>query len=200
MWSHELQHTRLLCPSLPCWACSNKSIESVMQSSNLILCHPILLLPSVFPNIRFFSIESALHIRWPKNWSFSFSIIPSNEYSGLISFRIYWFDLLARTKEWKTVLVARSLLIEVICFFSFLLDSLISFHSGVKEELFHLRQTPWNLPKILTVGKAFKILTFVAFPAISTDQWGNMIGFQILTSSAFWAVKFSSSALGRKER
>ena len=70
------------------------SIESVMPSNNLILCHP-LLLPSVFPNIRVFSNELALCIRWSKYWSFSFSISPFNEYSGLISFRIDWFDLLA---------------------------------------------------------------------------------------------------------
>ena len=71
------------------------SIELVMPSNHLILCHPLLLLPSVFPSIRVFSNESVLHIRWPKYWSFSFSISPSNEYSGLISFRIGWFDLLA---------------------------------------------------------------------------------------------------------
>ena len=71
------------------------SIESVMPSSHLILCHPLLLLPSVFPSIRVFSKESVLRIRWPKDWSFSFSISPFNEYSGLISFKIDWFDLLA---------------------------------------------------------------------------------------------------------
>ena len=71
------------------------SIESVMPSNHLILCRPLLLLPSIFPSIRVFSNESALHIRWPKYWSFSFSISPSTEYSGLISFRIDWFDLLA---------------------------------------------------------------------------------------------------------
>ena len=69
------------------------SIESVIPSNYLILCHPLLLPPSVFPSIRVFSNESVLHIRWPKNWSFSFSISPSNEYSGLISFMIYWLDL-----------------------------------------------------------------------------------------------------------
>ena len=68
------------------------SIELVMPSNHLILCCPLLLLPSVFPSIRVFSSESALHIRWPNYWSFSFSISPSNEYSGLISFRIDWFD------------------------------------------------------------------------------------------------------------
>ena len=71
------------------------SIESVMPSNHLILCHPLLLPPSIFPRIRVFSNESALRIRWPKYWSFSFRISPSNEYSGLISFRMDWLDLLA---------------------------------------------------------------------------------------------------------
>ena len=71
------------------------SIELVMPSNHLILCHPLLLLPSVFPSIRVFSNESALRIRWPKYWSFSFSISSSNEHPGLISFRMDWFDLLA---------------------------------------------------------------------------------------------------------
>ena len=71
------------------------SIESVMPSNHLILCHPLLLLPSTFPSIRVFSSESVFHIRWPKYWSFSFSISPSNECSGLISFRIDWLAILA---------------------------------------------------------------------------------------------------------
>ena len=71
------------------------SIESVMPSNDLILCHPLLLLPSIFPSIRVFSNESALHIRWPKYWHFSFNSSPSSEYSGLISFGMDWFDLLA---------------------------------------------------------------------------------------------------------
>ena len=70
------------------------SIESVIPSNHLILCHPLLLLPSIFPSFRVFSNESALCIKWPKYWSFSFNISPSNEYSGLISFRMDWFDLL----------------------------------------------------------------------------------------------------------
>ena len=71
------------------------SIESVMPSNHLILCRPLLLLPSIFPSIRVFSNESVFCIRWPKHWSFSFSISPCNEYSGLISFRMDWLDLLA---------------------------------------------------------------------------------------------------------
>ena len=69
------------------------SVESVMPSNHLILCHPLLLLPSIFPSIRAFSNESVLRIRWPKYWNFSFSINPSNEYSGLISFRMDWLEL-----------------------------------------------------------------------------------------------------------
>ena len=80
------------------------SIKSVMPSNHLILCHPLLLLPSIFPSIRVFSSESVLHIRWPKYWSFSFNISPSNEYSGLISFRIDWFDLYAAQGTLKSLL------------------------------------------------------------------------------------------------
>ena len=80
------------------------SIESVMPSSHLILCHPLLLLPSIFPSIRVSSNESVLCIRWPKYWSVSFSISPSNEYSGLISFRMDWLDLLAVQGTLKSLL------------------------------------------------------------------------------------------------
>ena len=82
------------------------SIESVMLSHHLIFCHPLLLLSSIFPNLRVFSSELVLHIRWPKYWSFSFSISPSDEYSGLISFRMDWFDLLAVQGTLKRLLHA----------------------------------------------------------------------------------------------
>ena len=84
------------------------SIMSVVPSNYLIFCHPLLLPPSIFPSIRVFSDESVLHIRWPKYWSFSFSISPSNEYSGLISFRIDWLDLLAVQRTLKSLLQHRS--------------------------------------------------------------------------------------------
>ena len=80
------------------------SIESVMPSSHLILCCPLLLLPSIFPSIRVFSNESALQIRWPKYWNFNFNISPSNEYSGLISFRMDWLDLLVVQGTLKSLL------------------------------------------------------------------------------------------------
>ena len=84
------------------------SIESVMPSNHLTLCHPLLLLPSIFPSIRVFSNGSVLLIRWPKYWSFSFSFSPSNEYSGLISFRMDWLDLLAVQGTLKSLLRCHS--------------------------------------------------------------------------------------------
>ena len=83
-------------------------IQSVMPSSHLILCHPLLLLPPIPPSIRVFSSESVLHIRWPKHWSFSFSISPSNEHPGLISFRMDWLDLLAVQGTLKSLLQPHS--------------------------------------------------------------------------------------------
>ena len=84
------------------------SITLVMPSNYLILCHPLLLLPSIFPSIRVFSNKSVLHIKWPKYWSFSFSMSPSNEHSGLISFRMDWLDLLAVEGTFKCLLQHRS--------------------------------------------------------------------------------------------
>ena len=95
LWHDGLQNARPPCPSLPPGVLKLMSIESMMPSNHLNLCCPLLLLPSNFPSIKDFSNESALCIRSPKFWNFSFSISPSNEYSGLISFRINWFDLLA---------------------------------------------------------------------------------------------------------
>ena len=95
------------------------SIESVMLSNCLILCHPLLLLPSIIPSIRVFSSESVLRIRWPKHWSFSFSISPSNEYLGLISFRTDWFDLLAvqvtlNVKGLRTIIKMKKKIITIV--------------------------------------------------------------------------------------
>ena len=101
---HGLQHARPPCPSSISQSLLKlMSIESVMPSNHLILCHPLLLPPSIFPSIRVFFSESVLRIRWPKDWSFSFSISPSNEYSGLISL-IDWLDLLAVQGTLKSLL------------------------------------------------------------------------------------------------
>ena len=114
---HGLQCSRLPCPSSTLRACSNMSIESVMPSNHLILCRTLLLLPSIFPSIRIFSSESVLRIRWSKYWSFRIS--PSNEYSGLISFRIDWFDLLAvQVAGKKTIIISSSFWHKYTCYCS----------------------------------------------------------------------------------
>ena len=103
LWPHGLQHTR---PPITISRSLLKlmSIESVMPSNHLILCRPLFLSPSIFPSIRVFSNESALHIRWPKYWSFSFNISPFNKHSGLNSFRMDWLDLLAVQGTLKSLL------------------------------------------------------------------------------------------------
>ena len=102
---HGLQRARLPCPITSSWSLLKlMSIESVMPSNHLILCHPLLLPPSTFPNIRVFSSESVLRIRGPKYWSSSFSISPSKEIPGLISFRMDWLDLLAVQGTLKSLL------------------------------------------------------------------------------------------------
>ena len=98
-----LQHARPPCPS-PTPGVYSNTCWLVMPSNHLIFCHLLLLFPSVFPSIRVFSSKSVLHIRWPKYWRFSFSISPSNEYSGLISFRMDWFDLLTAQRILKSLL------------------------------------------------------------------------------------------------
>ena len=105
LWLHESQHAQASLSITNSWSSLKlTSIESVMPSSHLILCHPLLLLPPISPSIRVFSNESTLYMRWPKYWSFSFSIIPSKEPPGLIFFRINWLDLLAVQGTLKSLL------------------------------------------------------------------------------------------------
>ena len=104
LWPHEPQYARPPCPSPTPGVCPNSCPESVTPSNHLIPCHPLLLLPSIFPSIRFFSNESALCIRQPKYWNFSFSISLSNEHPRLISFRMDWLDLLAIQGTLKSLL------------------------------------------------------------------------------------------------
>ena len=111
---HGLQHTRLPCLSPTPGVYSLMSIESVMPSNHLILCRP-LFLPSIFTRIRVFSNQSVLCIRWPKYWSFSFNISRSNEYSGLISFRMDWLDLLAVQRTLKSLLQHHSSKASIWC-------------------------------------------------------------------------------------
>ena len=117
------------------------SIESVMPSNHLILCRPLLLLPSIFPSIRVFSNESVLCIRWPKYWSFNFSISPSNEYSELISFRMDWLDLLAVQGTLKSLLQHHSLKASVIWCSAFFMVQLIYPYMTTGKTIALTRQT-----------------------------------------------------------
>ena len=133
---HEWQHTRPPCPSPGTPVNSRSSLkltsmESLMPSSHLILCHPLLLLPPIPPSIRVFSNESTLRKRWPKYWSFSFSIIPSKEHPGLISFRMDWLDLLAVQGTLKSLL-------QVVVQFKILSSSIYEF------QFFHILTKTWH--------------------------------------------------------
>ena len=115
----RLQHARLPCPSLSPRVCSN---SGPLRPDHLILCCPLLLLPSIFPSIRVFYSESVLCIKWPKYWSFSFSISPSNEHPGVISFRIDWLDLLAVQGTLKSLLLHHSSKASILRHSTFSLD------------------------------------------------------------------------------
>ena len=116
LWPHGLQHARPPCPSQTPWVYSNSSPLSQWCHPAISSCRPLLLLPSLFPSIRIFSSESALHIRWSNYWSFSFNISPSNKYSGLIFFRTDWFDLLAVQGTLKSLLQNHSSKVNVSVF------------------------------------------------------------------------------------
>ena len=126
------------------------SFESVMPSNHLILCRPLLLLPSIFPSIRVFYNESALHIRWPKSWSFSFSISPSKEYSGLISFRIDWFDLLVVQGILKSLLQHHSSKASILRHSAFFMVQLSHPHMPTGQTIALTRRT--------FVGKVMSLL------------------------------------------
>ena len=130
------------------------SIESVMPSSDLILCHPLLLLPPIPPSIRVFSSESTLYMRWPKYWSFSFSISPSNEHPGLISFRIHWLDLLAVQGTLKSLLQHHSSKASIFWLSAFFTVQLSHPHRTTGKTIALTRQT--------FVGKVMSLL-FILF-------------------------------------
>ena len=117
------------------------SIELVMPSNHLIPCHPLLLLPSIFPSIRVFSIEPALCIRWPKYWSFSFSISPSNDYSGLVFFRMDWLDLLAGQGTLKSLLQRHSSKASILRCSAFFMVQLSQAHMTTGKTIALTRRT-----------------------------------------------------------
>ena len=121
------------------------SIESVMPSNHLILCHLLLLLPSIIPSLRVYSNESDLRIRWPKYWSFSFNISPSNEHSGLISFRMYWLDLLAVQGTLKSLLQYHSSKASILWCSTFFSPTLTSIYTVWVWEKPHIPRV-WEIP------------------------------------------------------
>ena len=144
------------------------SIESVMPSSHLIVCHPLLLLPPIPPSIRVFSNESTLRIRWPKYWSFSFSIIPSKEYPGLFPFRMDWLDLLAVQETLKRLLQHHSLKASILrrsAFFTVQLSHPYMTTGKTLTQILRISQSP--VPKIITANN-FRELTL--FPALSCQR------------------------------
>ena len=120
------------------------SIKSVMPSNHLILCCPLLLLLSIFPSMRVLFSESALHITWPKYWSFSFSISPSNEYSEFISFRMYWLDLLAVQGTLKSLLQHHSSKASILGHSAFFIVQLSSIHDYWKNHSFNQMHLCWQ--------------------------------------------------------
>ena len=126
------------------------SVESVMPSNHFILCHPLFLLPSIFPSIRVFSSESVLRIRWPKYWSFSFSISPSNEYSGLISFRIDQLNLLAVQGTLKSLLQHHSSKASILQHSAFFIVQLLQLYKTIGKTI---ALTRWTF-----VGKVMSLL------------------------------------------
>ena len=141
LWPHGLQHARLPVHHQPWSLLKLMSIESVMPSNHLILCHSLLLLSSILPSIRVFSNESVLCIRWLKFWSFSFSISPSNEYLGLISFRIDWFDCLVVQGTFKSLLQHHSSKSSILRCSAFFIVQLSHPHMTTGQTIALTRQT-----------------------------------------------------------
>ena len=135
------------------------SFELAMPFNHLVLCHPLLLLPSIFPSIRVFSNELALHLRWPKYWSFSFSISPSNEYSGLISFRMDWFDCLAVQGTLKSLLQHHSSKASFLVLSLVYGPALTSVHDYGKNHSFDYEDLCWqsNVSAFLNMLSRFVI-------------------------------------------
>ena len=146
--------------------------ESVMLSNHPILCRPLLLLPSIFPSIRVFSNEPAFHIRWPKYWSFSFSISPSNEQSGLISFRIDWFDLLAVQGTLKSLLQHHNSKTSILQHSAFFMVQLrYTFHSYTPV-IFHVPPLLYSL-----LLSRFSRVRLCATPQMAAHQAPPSLGF-----------------------
>jgi len=167
LWPHGMQHSKAFLSINNSWILLKlMSIESVIPSNDFILCFPLLLLPSIFPSMRVFSSESFLHIRWPKYWSFSFNISPSNEYSGLISFRIDQFDLLAVQGTLKSLLQHHSSKVSVLQCSAFFIVQLIHPHLTAGKTI---ALTIWNfVSKVMSL--LFNMLSRLVIPFLPRSK------------------------------
>ena len=150
------------------------SVESVMPSNHLILCHPLFLPPSIFPSITVFSNESALCIRWPKYWSFSFSISPSNEYSGLIFFRMDWLDL-AVQRTLKSLLQHHSSKASILQCSAFFIVQLSHPYVATGKTIALTRRTFVGKVMSLLFNMLSRLVTPVFLPGES-QGWGSLVG------------------------
>ena len=165
------------------------SVESVMPSNHLVFCHPLLLLPSIFLSIRVFSNEMALHIRWPKYWSFSCSISPSNKYSELISFRIDWFDLLAVQGTCKSFLQHHSSKASILQHSAFFVAQFSHPYVTTRKTIALTRQTfaskvmslLFNTPRIV---KVYSFYTLVFFLVVSS----HLLTWKSSCFKLFWVI------------
>ena len=137
------------------------SIDSVMRSSHLILCHTLLLLPSIFPSIRVFSNESALHIRWPKYWSFSFNISLSDEHPGLISFRMDWLDLLAVQGTVKSLLQQHSSKASILWCLAFFMVQLPHLYMTTGKSIFYYQTSVGKVMSLLLNTLSSFVIAFL---------------------------------------
>ena len=181
---HELQHARLPCPSPSPSLLKCTLTESVMPSNHLILCRPLLLLPLVFPSIGVFSNESALLITWPMHWSFSFSISPSSEYSGLISFRMDWLDLLAGHRTLKSLLQHHSLKTSVRRCSAFFMVQLSHPYMTTGKTIALTKQT--FVSKVMSL--LFNILSRIVIAFLPRSK-RLLISWLQLTSAVIWEPK-----------
>ena len=171
------------------------SVELVMPSTHLILCHPLLLLPSIFPSIRVFSSESVFHIRWPKYWSFSFSISPSSEYSGLISFRMDWLDLLTVQRTLRSLLQDHSSKASVLQHSAFFMVQLVHPYMSRGKTIALTRWTFVGKVKLLPhffTYIAFFIYLLVDKLLLLTDAVSHHLQYPLSCQSLYSSGCFSS--------
>ena len=167
------------------------SMESVMPPNHLILCCPLLLPPSVFSSIKVFSNESVLHITWPKYWSFSFNIIPSNEYSGLISFRMDWLDLLAVQGTLKSLLQHHSSKVSILLHSAFFIVQLLHPYMTTGKTIALTRRTPTGKVMSLLLNMLCRlVITFLPRSKCLLISWLQSPSAVILDSSKIKSVTF----------